>query len=264
MVKETVGHTVKRKLIISISAGFLLFGIVLGIFGFTGSLFALPLGGMGDFYVSFDRLEGKGFTLNPQIGETGIEDEAPLVRNRIDSATIENLKIYKDLKLPTGSWIRINITASEPTEIQGLIQDARFIDANLTFDEMIIEQADTSEMSAEEMFTNNWKHQASTVTITDALIVTDYLFQNLVSLNGAQISLERISDPDTVENVSDSKGGNSSGTETASHIDNSRNGGELPSTTSSLFLPIFIGTVCLMIGVIFLLIRHWRLKKSGR
>ena len=126
MGNQTVGHTVKKKLFISVTTGFLLFGLLIGTFGFTGTLFAVPLGGMGDFYVSFDRLEGEGFTLNPHIGETGVEDEAPLVRNQIESATIENLRIYKDLKMPTGGWVRINITASEPTEIHGLIQDAEF------------------------------------------------------------------------------------------------------------------------------------------
>ena len=118
---------------------------------------------------------------------------------------------------------------------------------NLNFDEMAIEQKNTSGMSADEMFTNNWTHQASTVTITDALIVTDYLFQNMVTLNGAQISLERISDPELIKNVSDSKRKGGSKTELASRSSGNGDGGELPSTASNLLFPILIGSGFLVI-----------------
>lgn len=230
--------------------------ILIGTISFTGTIFAVPLGGMGDFYVTFDELKGKGFELNPHIGETGDADEAPLVRNRIDSATIDNLHIYKDLQMPTGGWVRVNVTASEPTEIEGLIQDARFIDANLMFDDMAIQQTNTSGMSPDEAFQKNWMHDAEDVRITDAKIVTDYLFQNMVVLNGAEISVEKISEPEYISDAGDSE---SSDGETASiSSDNGDNGdgdGFLPETASHLFLPIVIGIVFMIIGSFILLIR---------
>src|SRR5690625_1336830 len=97
----TVGLTAKRKFLIALLGGFFLFGSFIALMGISGIVLAMPLGGMGDFHVSFDKLEGEGFTLNPEIGETGNESDAPLVRNEIDKAVIDNLHIYKDLKLPT-------------------------------------------------------------------------------------------------------------------------------------------------------------------
>lgn len=252
----TIGRTVKKKFFITLFSGFMLFGILIGTVGFTGTVFAVPLGGMGDFYVVFDELEGEGFELNPHIGETGNADEAPLVRNQMDRATIENLHIYKDLKMPGGGWVRVNITADEPTQIDGLIQDARFIDANLMFDDMAIAQTDTSQMTMEEAFQQNWTHDAETVTITDAKIVTDYLFQNMVSLNGAEISLEHISDPEYINGVSDiSETDNGSTAATSNNNNNGDGGGLLPDTASHVFWPIVIGAALAVIGIFILLAR---------
>lgn len=188
----TIGQVTKKKFLIALAAGFLAFGGIALFFGLTTTAFALPLGGMGDFYVELDELEGTGFKLQPQIGETGDSDAAPMVRNTIDSVEIKGLTIYKDLKLPTGNWIRVNIKAPTAT-IQGLTQDARFIDANLSLTEMSIEEKNTDD------FAENWTQHADKITITDAKIVTDYLFQNFVSLNGAKISIDSIDGPDLME-----------------------------------------------------------------
>ncbi|HLR53970.1 MAG TPA: DUF6230 family protein [Pseudogracilibacillus sp.] len=222
--RVTIGRTVKKKLAITLLSGFLLFGLLLGIIGFSGTTFAVPMGGMGDFYVTFDELKGEGFELNPQIGETGNQDEAPLVRNKMEKATIDGLHIYKDLKMPIGGWIRINITASEPSEMQGLIQDARFIDADLQFDDMDIYETNTSEMSEEEAFRENWSQSGDTVTISDAKIVTDYLFQDMVALNGAKISVEGIDEPEEIEAGNDNGSGGNGTPSNDSTADDEGNG----------------------------------------
>ncbi|MEN1967405.1 DUF6230 family protein [Lentibacillus sp. N15] len=256
MVNEAVviGSTIKKKFFVALLGGLLIFGSFIATLGFTGTIFALPLGGMGDFYVKFDKLEGKGFTLNPQIGETGNQDAAPLVRNKIDSATIDNLHIYKDLKMPTGKWIRINIKANQPTTIEGLTQDARFIDADLAFDNMGIKEANTAEMSMEEAFQKNWTQDADKVTITDGKIVTDYLFQNMVALNGAEIYLESIKEPDQTNIESDNNKLDKNVISAGSNNDNSDGGGSiLPDTASNLFLPIMVGGVLLLLGTVLLI-----------
>lgn len=196
MVNESnvvVGRTWKRKFFIALFAGFLALGGLISVFGFTGSAFALPLGGIGDFYVEFDELKGTEFELLPQIGETGEADEVPMVRNKMKTAEISNLLIYKDLKLPTGDWIRINVDVSGKTEINGLIQDAQFIEADLSFEEMAIAETNTDD------FTENWTQAADVVKIEDGKIVTDYLFQSTVSLEGAKISIDRIDEPELIE-----------------------------------------------------------------
>ncbi|QDI92055.1 hypothetical protein EPH95_13415 [Salicibibacter halophilus] len=195
MQEETVavGRTAKKKFWTAIAAGFLAFGAMVAVFGMNMTAVAMPLGGMGDFYVELDELQGEDFHLAPHIGETGEEDEAPMVRNEIGSVDITNLHIYKDLRMPgTENWIRINIT-SPNVSIDGLIQDARLIDADLDFDSLAIEQSNTDE------FTENWTQNAETITITDAKIVTDYLFQSAVSLEGAEISVEEIDEPEMTE-----------------------------------------------------------------
>lgn len=253
-----IGSTTKKKFVTALFGGFLFFGILLATLGFSGTIFAVPLGGMGDFYVTFDKLEGKGFTLNPEIGETGNQDAAPMVRNEIESATIENLHIYKDLKMPTGNWVRINIKASQPTTIKGLIQDARFIDANLSFDNLAIEESNTSQMSVKEAYHKNWAQNADTVTITDAKIVTDYLFQNMVTLNGAEISVENIKGPEQTKNVSVNNKSDQSFMAGAQNDNGNSGGGGLPSTASNLFLPILIGAFLLVVGIILIVIKRRR------
>jgi hypothetical protein len=190
--KMSVGFTVKKKFVAALICGLIVLGAMVGVFGMTGTALALPLGGMGDFYVQFDKLEGKGFEMLPQIGETGNSDASPMVRNKIEEATVYNLLIYKDLKLPDGKWIRVNIKGTQPTEIHGLIQDARYIEANLQFSNLGIHEKNTDD------YTKNWSQSAEKVTITNAKIVTDYLFQTRVKLQGAKISIESIDKPETI------------------------------------------------------------------
>lgn len=188
----TVGRTKKKKFIIAFLTGFLAFGGLISAFGFTGSVFAMPLGGMGDFYVEFDKLEGENFELLPEIGETGNSDAEPMVRNKMTEAKIDNLHIYKDLKMPgTDQWVRFHVKAEGTTEINGLTQDARLIDADLDFKELAIEEKNTDD------FSKNWSQNAKSITINDASIVTDYLFQDTVKLAGAKISVEKIDGPKT-------------------------------------------------------------------
>lgn len=51
----SIGTTVKKKFLIAFLTGSLALGGLLAAFGFTGTAFALPLGGIGDFYVEFDE-----------------------------------------------------------------------------------------------------------------------------------------------------------------------------------------------------------------
>src|SRR5699024_5100087 len=128
------------------------------------------------------------------MGETGVSDSEPMVRNESDEDTIENLHINKNLTLPgTEKWFRFHVKANVETSINGLIQDARLIDADLSFDNLDIRQKNT------EDFNENWTQGADTITIEDASIVTDYLFQEFVSLEGAKISTEIIDGPEKTD-----------------------------------------------------------------
>src|SRR5690625_4774382 len=112
-----------------------------------------------------------------------------MIRNIIDEVEIKNLHIYKDLKMPAGGWVRIHVTADGPTKISGLIQDARFIDADLSFNNLAIEESNTDD------FREKWTQNADTVNIKDADRVWDYLLQEVVNLKRAKISIEKIDEP---------------------------------------------------------------------
>ena len=192
--KMAIGYVVKKKFYLALLSGLFAFLLLIGTFGFTGTAFALPLGGIGDFFVEFDELEGKNFQLLPHIGETGEVDAAPMVRNKMDSATIKGLHIYKDLQMPgTKQWVRFHIWVGGTATISGLIQDARFISAHLSFEELHVREKNTPD------FSENWTQSAKTIKITDAKIVTDYLFQSAVTLEGAKISVEYIDEPEIID-----------------------------------------------------------------
>src|SRR5699024_5143384 len=143
----------------------------------------------------------------------------------------------------------INVTASEPTEIQGLIQDAQLIDADLSFDGMEILQTNTSDMSEAEAFEKNWTQTGETVKIKDAKIVTDYLFQEFVALNVSKNFLDSIDGLETTNNESSINEGDSDSaavcatSDSSGGSDSNRNGGSglLPETATQTWLNIVIG-----------------------
>jgi hypothetical protein len=182
------GRTVKKKFFAALIAGFLMLGGLAAAFGISGVAFAMPIGGIGNFHVKFDKLVGTNFKFFPKLGETGNKDKAPMVRNKIDKATVYGLHIYKNITLPGGNKIRLNIMADKPVQIKGLIQDARYISGNFQFDDLAIAEHNTND------FTKEFTQEANKLTIKDSNIVTDYLFQSMVTLNGTKIFVEDISD----------------------------------------------------------------------
>ncbi|HET7658283.1 MAG TPA: DUF6230 family protein [Bacillales bacterium] len=182
------GRTVKKHFFAALIAGFLMLGGLAAAFGISGVAFAMPIGGIGNFHVQFDKLVGTNFLFFPKLGETGKQDKAPMVRNKIDEATVYGLHIYKDITLPGGNKVRLNITSSKPVKIKGLIQDARFVSGDFHFNHLTLAEHNTSDFSKE--FTQTADH----LTISNSNIVTDYLFQSMVTLNGTKISIEDIPD----------------------------------------------------------------------
>lgn len=262
MREVQLGYTVKSKVLIAILTGFLFLSGIITAFSLTNTVFALPVGAMGDFYVMFDELKGEGFSLHPHIDESPEKNSGPLIRNKIDSATIQGLHIYKDVQLPNKKWYRINITTSHPTEIKGIIQDARVVDANLSFDEMEIAQKNTSNLSALEAFKQNWTHKAKTVTITDAIIQTNYLFQNAVNLQAAQISVEAIDGPiGKIPGDGSRTPSDGSRHPSGSATDDSGLGGLLPKTATHWLAYIVIGGMIILLAGVFILRRKIKVNK---
>ncbi|HEX7066264.1 MAG TPA: DUF6230 family protein [Bacillales bacterium] len=180
------GRTVKKKLFAALLSGFLLLGGLAAAFGISGVAYAMPIAGVGDFYVEFDKLTGSGFKLFTKVGDTGKEESVPMIRVKIDKATVNGLHIYKEMELPGVGKVRFNITASEPVKIKGLIQDFQVQNSNAKFTNQTIDENFGAE--------NPFSQTAKTLTLTDAKLKTDYLFQSVVTLNGLHLGFEKIGD----------------------------------------------------------------------
>lgn len=179
-----IAKTNKKKFFGALTAGFLFFGILAGVFGLSGVGYAMPMAGFGDFYVEFDKLEGEGFNFYPKLGETSSADGVPQGSNEIDKATITGLKLYKEFKVG-GETIRVMITSDKPVRVTGLIQDASDINMNAKFTN--IEMAEHN--------TGDWQKQfsqtATQIVLSDAKIKTHYLFQKTITMDGMRLTVER-------------------------------------------------------------------------
>lgn len=182
------GTIVKWKLFVALTIGLTLIALFVLTYKSTSTAFGLPIGGMGEFTVVFDRLEGTGFFIHTTVDQQSNADEIPLVRNEIKDATVYGLHIYKDLHVPMVGWIRVNVESSEPTEIKGLIQEARFIEADINFANLGMSNQEVTTLLLQGPF---HIQDGDIVSITDAKIITDYLFQNTVSLDGMTVTIEK-------------------------------------------------------------------------
>ncbi|NRD78092.1 hypothetical protein HPT25_11910 [Bacillus sp. BRMEA1] len=179
------GMTSKKVFFSALATGIIALALLLVSFGISGVAYAVPIAGVGDFYVEFDHLEGTGYTFYPKMGETSAEASAPQGTNLIDRLTIQNLKLYKDFNVG-GQWIRVEITASQPVQISGLEQDAASIQANANFSNLVLAEKHSSDWQKQ------FKQTSSTIVLDHAKIKTHYLFQKTMSMNGMKVVVERI------------------------------------------------------------------------
>lgn len=179
------GTTSKKMFWSALATGVLVLGLLLVSFGISGVAYAVPIAGVGDFYVEFDKLEGNNYTFYPKMGETSSSDSAPQGTNLIETLTIDNLQLYKDFKVG-GDWIRVKIAASKPVQITGLQHDAGLIEANAKFQNLVLQ----------EKHSDDWQKQfqqtSSTIILEHAKLKTHYLFQKTINMNGMRLTVEKI------------------------------------------------------------------------
>lgn len=184
------GRTAKKPLIAALLGGFLLLGALLSIFGLTGVAYAVPISGVGEFTVQFDKLNGSGFKMYGGIAESGESKQTPVFVNEIANASIQGLKISKDFdKL----GIRVVIEAGGTVTIDGLVQKATQINGNISFGSLTMKEnyvgdvQDPVQKAAQE-FTQG----ADNITIDNGNLKTVYLFQQKVSLPGMKVYFEKL------------------------------------------------------------------------
>ncbi|UZJ77997.1 DUF6230 family protein [Fictibacillus sp. KU28468] len=183
------GGTNKKVFWKAFGSGMIVLTALLSFMGISGTAYAIPMAGIGDFYVVFDHLEGKGYTFYPKMGESSKEKSTPQGTNLIKDLTINNLQLYKDFNISGDKWIRVKITAKKPVHISGLQQDASVINADAKF----------GNLALKEKQSNDWQKQfqqmSSTIQLDHAKIKTHYLFQEKVVMNGMKVTVERINKP---------------------------------------------------------------------
>jgi len=184
------GHTAKKPLLIALLGGFLFLGTLLSIFGLTGVAYALPLGGVGEFTVQFDKLNGQGFKMYGGMAESGETKQTPVFVNEIKNANIQGLKISKDFE---ALGLRVVIESSGTVSIDGLVQKATQINGNISFGNLTMKEnyvgdvQDPIQKAAQE-FTQG----ADSITIDNGNLKTVYLFQQKVSLPGMKVYFEKL------------------------------------------------------------------------
>ena len=184
-VQLVEGSTSKKVFWSALASGVLALGLLLVSFGISGVAYAVPIAGVGDFYVEFDKLVGNGYTFYPKMGETSTSDSAPQGVNEMDSLVIDNLQLYKDFQVG-GQWIRVEIRASKPVQITGLQHDASLIEANAKFQNLVLQ----------EKHSDDWQKQfrqtSSQIILEHARLKTHYLFQRTINMNGMRLTVEKI------------------------------------------------------------------------
>jgi len=160
----------------------------------AGSVGAILSGGMavavpepsdGESVVSFDRLEGQGFTTHPTIKSSENCEKHPYVVTRIQRGTIHDLKISRDLASPFGEDVlRLNIEA-ETAKFSGLTQTYTSQTGNLTFD-----QGQRIESQPGVTVDDRFRITADSVRIDDGVLVSEGQFMEKLRLNESSVSIE--------------------------------------------------------------------------
>lgn len=184
-VQLVEGTTSKKVFWSALSAGILTLALLLVSFGVSGVAYAVPIAGVGDFYVEFDKLVGNGYTFYPKMGETSTSDSAPQGTNIIENLTIDNLQLYKDFKVGN-EWIRVKIAASKPVQISGLEHDASLIQADAKFENLVLQEKHSDD------WMKQFQQKSTQITLEHAKLKTHYLFQKTINMNGMKLTVEKI------------------------------------------------------------------------
>lgn len=187
-------HYDRKRLFIALGGGFGALAAILVALYMGGVALAVPLGGIGGFRIQADRVELQGFSLTPRIGDNSQREVSPAVRNQARTAIIEGLVVSKRIPIPEGvpgaggRVFVITITGSEdqPVEIQGLIQDAMYLQAR-SFQAEALEQ-DEAPPSLRQGWEQSFYQLSPRVVIIGLDSQNNYQFANSITIPGLQVN----------------------------------------------------------------------------
>jgi hypothetical protein len=183
------GQTVKKKLMFALLGGFLFLGSLLAVFGITGVAYAMPLSGVGEFTVQFDKMVGQDFKLYGGLADSAkSKGTNPVAVNDIKHATINGLKITKKIEIPKFPAIWVVIKSDKPVEIDGLLQKATMIEGDAKFESLTMSENYVGDIKDPlEAVAKEFTQSANTITIENGNLKTLYLFQQTVTLPGMEV-----------------------------------------------------------------------------
>lgn len=196
LATETViigGQTVKKRLLFALLGGFVFFGSLLGLFGVTGVAAAVPLSGVGEFTVSFDKMVGKDFQLLGGMADSVSRQNNPVAVNKIKHATIYGLEISKEVSIPGLPTFRVVIESKNPdnpVEIDGLLQKATVVSGDAVFTDMEMKETYVADKDPLTQAAEGFTQSANTITINKGVLKTLYLWQDKVSLSNMKVFFE--------------------------------------------------------------------------
>ncbi|CAB3393371.1 DUF6230 family protein [Kyrpidia spormannii] len=160
----------------------LLFALVFGIWK-GGVALAVPVAGIGSFYIEADQIDVTNFKLLPKIGESSESSVVPQGASTLD-ATIKGMKLYKDVDMPGKGRVRVLITAAGDVKASGLTLDLSRLSSDGSFTQLeVAEHNDTDP-------TKKFSMGASSIVLNKPVIEGHYLFANSISLPGMVMQFE--------------------------------------------------------------------------
>lgn len=160
----------------------LLFLLVMGIWA-GGVALAVPIGGIGGFFIEADQIQISNFKLLPKVGETSDRASSPQGSAQLD-AVIKKLKLYKDLNVPGVGKVRVLITASGDVKASGLVLDLSKLEADASF----------NQLKVAEKYSRDWQKKfglsSPNLVLNKPVIQGHYLYANRISLPGMALKFE--------------------------------------------------------------------------
>ncbi|WP_254535105.1 DUF6230 family protein [Halomarina litorea] len=178
----------KRFAVVFLAANVLLVGVGASI-ALGGVAVAVPTAGVGGFTVTFDELQGQGFTQYATIENNSDCAAYPATVAQIESGYIKGLHLYKDVTIPEGmpgggDTIRLSVKSDQKAEFTGLTQKATYIGADLTFKNGQRIEAGAPSASVQDALSIT----SPSVVIADAKIKAQSQFVQSITLPGTEVT----------------------------------------------------------------------------
>ncbi|MCO8246475.1 MULTISPECIES: DUF6230 family protein [unclassified Haladaptatus] len=174
-----------KKFAIVIGAALVLQAATVGAIATGGTAIAVPTAGVGGFTVTFDQLEGQGFTQYASLENSSECGTYPSAVAKINQGSIKGLKMYKDVEIPKGmpgggTTVRLMISSDKTVKFRGMTQKFTYLQGNLKMENQ-------KTLSDPNSMKSSFSLSAPTIVIDDGRIKAQSQFLQSITLSGAHV-----------------------------------------------------------------------------